>query len=72
MISGPCSVFFSDLSKIKDFPNITLHKLIPQILSFHVAHFNDEGETLCGDENEIDIDKYESLDVKYWIGYGQK
>lgn len=35
-------------------------------------HFNDEGATLCGDDNEIDIDKYESLDVKYKTGYGQE
>lgn len=56
--------------------NIALHEIIPFILSFHAAHFNDEGGHLFGNDTGIDFENYEGSEmereIKYWTGYGKE
>lgn len=54
-----------------DFRHIPLQDIIPRILSFREAYFNDEGAHLFGKDGDIFLDTYEN-ETAYWTGYGRE
>lgn len=54
-----------------NFRNIRFLEVIPRILSFREAYFNDEGAHLFGKDCDIYPDSYEN-ETAYWTGYGRE
>jgi hypothetical protein len=70
--SHPLAVRLGDRWKEGAFDGIRLWEIVPVILAYHDAAFNDEGEHWCGLDDGADAcsrEWYEKNDMASWYGY---
>jgi len=63
---------YFELSLSKELDEVELGEVIPGILGFSYAHFNDGGECMIDSNESLDPDESEILDAEYWYGYSEK